>query len=163
MKVFFCLKFNGMNETIKFFWKSFIINNPRYVNEKIPESFYFCDNEKDANDCAKLVIQKEKQATAPSLWSFEVNNEELPKVGELNIVTDWNRTPIAIIITTEIKLTPYNKINIQFAVIEGEGDKSLNYWKRVHKDYYTREMKESQDNFSEDMIIVCQYFKTIYI
>ncbi len=93
----------------------------------------------------------------------QVNNEELPKVGELNIVTDWNRTPIAIIITTEIKLTPYNKINIQFAVLEGEGDKSLNYWKRVHKDYYTREMKGSQDNFSEDMIIVCQYFKTIYI
>ena len=152
-----------MKTKIKLFWESFISINPYYKNKKIPESFYFCDNERDANDCAKLVIQKEKQATAPSLWSFQVNNEELPKVGELNIVTDWNRTPIAIIITTEIKLTPYNKINIQFAVLEGEGDKSLNYWKRVHKDYYTREMKGSQDNFSEDMIIVCQYFKTIYI
>ena len=116
-----------MKTKIKLFWESFISINPYYKNKKIPESFYFCDNERDANDCAKLVIQKEKQATAPSLWSFEVNNEELTKVGELNIVTDWNRTSIAIIITTEIKLTPYNKINIQFAVLEGEGDKSLNY------------------------------------
>ena len=50
----------------------------------------------------------------------------------------------------------------KFAQKEGEGDKSLAYWRKVHKAYYKREMQGYKEGFSQDMIIVCQYFKTIY-
>jgi len=162
VKVFFCLKFNAMGENIELFWKNFITDNTRYVNEKTPESFYFCDNEKDANDCAKLVVKNIKQATAPSLWSFEINNEKLPKKGDLNIITNWNKVPQAIILTTKIELIKFSEITAKFAQREGEGDKSLAYWKKVHKAYYKREMQGHKEEFSKDMIIVCQYFDTIY-
>ena len=162
MKVFFCLKFNVMEENIELFWKNFITDNTRYVNEKTPESFYFCDNEKDANDCAKLVVKNIKQATAPSLWSFEINNEKLPRKGDLNIITNWNKVPQAIILTTKIELIKFSEITAKFAQREGEGDKSLAYWKKVHKAYYKREMQGHKEEFSKDMIIVCQYFDTIY-
>ena len=62
VKVFFCLKFNAMSENIELFWENFINDNTTYLNVKIPESFYFCDNEKDANYCAKLVVKNIKQA-----------------------------------------------------------------------------------------------------
>ena len=159
---FFLLKFNAMGENIDLFWKNFITDNTRYVNEKTPESFYFCDNEKDANDCAKLVVKKIKQATAPSLWSFEINNEKLPRKGDLNIITNWNKVPQAIILTTKIELIKFSEITEKFAQREGEGDKSLAYWKKVHKAYYKREMQGHKEEFSKDMIIVCQYFDTIY-
>lgn len=156
------LKFNAMGENIELFWKNFITDNTRYVNEKTPESFYFCDNEKDANDCAKLVVKKIKQATAPLLWSFEINNEKLPRKGDLNIITNWNKVPQAIILTTKIELIKFSEITEKFAQREGEGDKSLAYWKKVHKAYYKREMQSHKEEFSKDMIIVCQYFDTIY-
>lgn len=161
MKVFFCLVFNVMKKDIELFWKNFITNNTRHV-KKIPESFYFCDNEKDANDCAKLVVKNIKQATAPSLWSFKINNKKLPKKGHLNIITNWNKVPQAIILTTKIELIKFSEITAKFAQREGEGEKSLAYWKKVHKAYYKREMQGYKENFSEDMIIVCQYFNTIY-
>ena len=151
-----------MGENIELFWKNFITDNARYVNEKTPESFYFCDNEKDANDCAKLVVKKIKQATAPSLWSFEINNEKLPRKGDLNIITNWNKAPQAIILTTKIELIKFNEITAKFAQKEGEGDKSLAYWRKAHKAYYKREMQGHKEEFSKDMIIVCQYFDTIY-
>lgn len=151
-----------MGENIELFWKNFITDNTRYVNEKTPESFYFCDNEKDANDCAKLVVKKIKQATSPSLWSFEINNEKLPRKGYLNIITNWNKVPQAIILTTKIELIKFSEITAKFAQREGEGDKSLAYWKKVHKAYYKREMQSHKEEFSKDMIIVCQYFDTIY-
>jgi len=162
MKVFFCLVFNVMKKDIELFWKNFISDNTKHVNEKIPESFYFCDNEKDANDCAKLVVKNIKQATAPSLWSFKINNEKLPKKRHLNIITNWNKVPQAIILTTKIELIKFSEITAKFAQREGEGEKSLAYWKKVHKAYYKREMQGYKENFSEDMIIVCQYFNTIY-
>jgi uncharacterized protein YhfF len=108
------------------------------------------------------VVKNIKQATAPSLWSFEINNEKLPRKGDLNIITNWNKVPQAIILTTKIELIKFSEITAKFAQREGEGDKSLAYWKKVHKAYYKREMQGHKEEFSKDMIIVCQYFDTIY-
>ena len=86
----------------KVLWNSFLENNPDNNNKEIPISFYFCDNKKDADECAELVVKGIKRATATSLCWFEKNNE-----------------------ITQIEKVPYNKITAEFAQIEGEGDKSL--------------------------------------
>lgn len=145
------------------FWNKFLNLNPDNLRKEIPESYYFCDNEKDANECADLVSKSIKKATATSLWWFEKNNEPLPQIGAQAIITDWHGKPRAIIETIRIDPTPYNEITPGFAETEGEGDKSLDYWKKVHKAYYKREMEPYGDNFEENMIIICEYFKTIYV
>ena len=149
--------------TIEKFWQEFLKLNPDNKIKQIPESFYFCDNEKDANECADLVVNNIKQATATSLWWFEKNNQPLPNVGDQAIVTDWYGNPKAVIETIKIDPTPYNEITAEFAEVEGEGDKSLEYWKKVHKAYYQREMEPHGENFDENMIIICEYFKTKYV
>lgn len=58
--------------------------------------------------------------------------------------------------------TPYNEITAEFAEIEGEGDKSLAYWKRVHEAFFTREMEPYGEKFDENMMIICEHFKIIY-
>lgn len=125
-------------------------------------SFYFCDNEKDANECAELVLQKEKRATASSLWWYEVSGETLPKVNDVYIVTDWNGTELCVIQIEKIEITPFNKISQEFAQTEGEGDKSLEYWKKVHWEYYQRELAGSEYEPRQDMLIVCEYFRVIF-
>lgn len=111
----------------------------------------------------KIVVNKVKRATATSLWWFEKNNTPLPKIGDQAIITNWDGTPKAIIETIKIAPTPYNKITSEFAEIEGEGDKSLEYWKKVHEAYYQREMNPYGENFDENMMIICEYFQTIYV
>jgi len=149
-------------QSIENLWNDFILENPGNQHKKTPMSFYFCDNEKDADACAELVVNGIKKATATSLWWFEKNNESLPQIGDQYIITDWNGKAKAIIETTKIEKVPYNQVTSEFARIEGEGDKSLDYWKKVHKDYYTREMKPYGEQFDENMIIVCEQFKLIF-
>jgi uncharacterized protein YhfF len=91
------------------------------------------------------VVKNIKQATAPSLWSFKINNEKLPKKGDLNIITNWNKVPQAIILTTKIDLIKFSEITAKFA--QREGDKSLAYWKKVHKAYYKEKCKVIKKNF----------------
>lgn len=153
----------GNKKSVEILWKNYIAQNPENKSLKTPISFYFCDNEFDANDCADLVVKGIKRATATSLWWYEKNNESLPKVGDQYIITDWSGNAKAVIKTTKVDQVPYNKITSEFAEIEGEGDKSLEYWKKVHKDYYTREMKPFNEEFDENMIIVCEQFKTVYL
>lgn len=144
------------------FWQEFLKLHPECTQKELPPAYYFCDNEKDANECLDLVLQDIKQATATSLWWYHKHKEALPKVGDKHIITDWEGNPKAVIEITKIEQVPYNQITPEFAAIEGEGDKSLSYWKHVHKDYYTRELEPYGEPFSEDMVIVCEYFKTIY-
>ncbi|WP_416448553.1 hypothetical protein ACH3PA_13790 [Leeuwenhoekiella sp. A2] len=46
--------------------------------------------------------------------------------------------------------------------MEGEGDKSLDYWKQVHSGYYSRETSEFDESPTLDMVIVCEFFKTVW-
>ena len=154
-----------MSETqpsVKQLWNAFINKHPEYRDKNIPESFYFCDNETDATICANLVLKRIKQATATSLWWFKTHNQALPKKGDLNIVTDWDGNAVAVIKTTQLDIVPFNKVTEAFAQTEGEGDGSLAYWRKVHKAFYTREMKNSSDSFNEEMLIVCERFETLY-
>ena len=109
-----------------------------------------------------MVVKKIKQATSPSVWWFEKNNIDIPQIGELAIVTNWDNEPKAIIRTKKVEIVKYKNITALYAFIEGEGDKSLAYWKKVHWDYYTDEMKEFVEYPTEEMEIVCEYFETIW-
>lgn len=148
--------------SVETLWNDFITQNPTNRIKETPESFYFCDNKKDADECAELVVKGIKQATATSLWWFKKNNEPLPEIGNQYVVTDWEGNAKAIIEVTKIEKVPYHKVTAEFAQAEGEGDKSLRYWKEVHEAYYSREMKPYGEEFNENMIIVCEHFKTVY-
>lgn len=150
------------NKTVVTLWNAFVSQHPSYAHLPLPPHFYFCDNEADANTCAELVVKGIKQATAPSLWWYEQHKEPLPTVGDLFVVTDWNGTAKAIIEITKLEQLAFNKITAAFALAEGEGDKSLAYWQRVHKAYYTREMEPTGACFDENMLISCEYFKTVF-
>jgi len=125
-------------------------------------SYYFCDNEVDANECAELVLAGIKKATASSLWWYELSGEALPEVGDLSIVTNWAGEALCVIEVMNIEVTRFNAITPAFAELEGEGDKSLAYWKEVHWAFYSRELAGTKYTPSEDMPIVCEEFRLVY-
>ena len=110
----------------------------------------------------RLVMRGEKRATASSLWWYKTNTEELPKPGDIFIVTNWEGIAQCVIGIEHVEIVPFNKITAVFAEREGEGDKSLEYWKKVHWDFYHRELKGSGRSPTLDMPIVCESFNKIF-
>jgi uncharacterized protein YhfF len=86
----------------------------------------------------------------------------MPKVGTLFIVTDWHGEAKAIIEVTKLEQIRFKDVGEAFAYAEGEGDRSLAYWRKVHQAYYTREMEKVGAHFNENMLILCAYFKLIF-
>ncbi|WP_218139601.1 ASCH domain-containing protein [Thalassotalea agarivorans] len=138
--------------------------NKRYKSslKQIP-AWHFCDNEVDANECAALVLAGIKRATSPSLWWYQANEEVLPKVGDINIVTNWAGEAQCVIKTTAVAVVPFNEVSAEYAAREGEGDKSLAYWRKVHWQYYQRELAETSFRVKEDMPIVCEEFEVVLV
>jgi uncharacterized protein YhfF len=144
------------------FWDAFVANHNQDQIQMLREAFHFCDNEHDANALAELVMLGTKRATASSLWWYEWEQCPLPQIGDLNIVTRWDGTPCCVIETTAVAIVPFDQVTAEFAATEGEGNKSLTYWRDEHWNYFTRECEQYGAVPSLQMQIVCEEFKVIY-
>lgn len=143
-------------------WGDYLKNHLEDVFHEPPKTIHFCDNEQDANECAKLVQKGVKRATSDSLLGLQNRKERLPKIGDFTIVTNWDGEAQCIIETTKVRLKPFFSIDEEYARLEGEGDKSLEHWKKVHWDYYSRELAEFDRLPRESMIVVCQEFEIVF-
>ncbi|MCK4311039.1 MAG: ASCH domain-containing protein [Methanomicrobia archaeon] len=155
-----------MNEhiSVKKMWIDFLstIGENEETTEKKYSSWYFSNNEKDANDLAELVRRGIKKATTTSLWRLEHDKEPVPQVGEYSVITDWNGVAMCIIQTTKVDIMPFNQVSSDFAATEGEGDKSLTYWRKVHKKFFAEELKSRGMKFSDEMPVVCEEFNVVF-
>lgn len=112
-----------------------------------------------ARELADLVVARRKTATA-SLKAFnDLYPEMRPVYGGWSVVTDFAGEPVCIIKTVELREVPFREVDAEFAADEGEGDLSLDYWRRMHWDYFTREAAANGLLFNEDSIICCERFK----
>ncbi|MFC0682851.1 ASCH domain-containing protein [Lysobacter korlensis] len=124
--------------------------------------WHFCDNQPDADECARLVLAGKKRATAPSLWSFEVHGEPLPEVGDLHVITNWAGEAQCIIRVAGVEVVPLNEITEEHARAEGEGDGSLAWWRAAHWSYYHRELEGSGYSPEPDMPIIFERFEVVH-
>ncbi|MCY6960240.1 ASCH domain-containing protein [Clostridium brassicae] len=152
------------HKSVQEMWKNYLMSigeDNGNINKNYT-SWYFCDNEKSANDLAKLVREGIKRGTTSLYYWYELENEELPIEDEYSIITDWNGIAQCIIRTKKVSVLPFKDVNEEFAQIEGEGDKSLKYWRETHIDFFTKELKEQGIEFYEDMLVVFEEFEMVY-
>jgi uncharacterized protein YhfF len=116
-------------------------------------SFAFGDSPALADELLDLVLKGVKTATC--------STEDEPNTstqGERWIVLDGRGMPRCVIETTEVTYRRYNEVDAAFAHDEGEGDRSLAYWRKAHRQYFGR-----QGKFSEDMMLMCERFCLVEI
>ena len=117
----------------------------------------------DANRLAELVKTGIKTATSSLLCFYELEDEDLPAVGEYNVILDSQEEAVCIIRTTKVYVTTFDKISEEHAYKEGEGDRTLKYWKNVHRDFFTEELKAVGNVFNTGLEIVCEEFEVVNV
>ncbi len=149
-----------MNE-IDMFWDRFLEKTGRDRNTKYLEVFHFELTEYWANELLKLVLEGTKRATSSSLKYFKIKGLNLPKAGDLNIVTDWNGVPRCIIETSTVTIIPFKDMTYDICKREGE-DECLETWQKGHISFFEREGKELGYEFDKEMLVVFEDFEVIY-
>ena len=116
----------------------------------------------DPDTLAELVRTGVKTATASAHPLYELEGEELPLAGEYSVILDSREEAVCIIRTTKVFVTPYREVTAEQAWKEGEGDRSLSYWREVHEAFFIKEMEEAGLTFTEEMGVVCEEFEVVY-
>ena len=146
---------------IEAFWQEFLKDTGRPKDTPCFEVFHFELTETLANELLALVLEGKKRATASSLHAFEANNEAIPAVGDLSVVTDWDGNPRCVIETTAVTILPFKEMTYEICKREGEDD-TLESWQKGHHRFYEEEGKALGYEFSPDMPVVFEDFRLVY-
>ncbi len=101
-----------------------------------------------ADELVALVIAGAKRATTSLRRHFMEPSEQLPAVGDLGIVVDGDNAPRCIVQTVQVDVKPMREVDERFAWDEGEGDRSLTWWRSAHTRYFRRQ--GARDGFTVD-------------
>jgi uncharacterized protein YhfF len=151
-----------VSQSVSEFWKAFINAARLPADSHYYDVSYFGDSQQLADGLAQLVLDGVKRATAGAVWAYEKEGKRLPAVGDFSIITNWAGAPLCVIETTGIDLTPLHLVSAEFAQTEGEGDRSLEYWRQCHRDFFTRECEAAGLRFNEDLLICCERFRVVF-
>lgn len=155
---------NTLVETaIDRFWQAYRDSLPE--GSPVPEAYEawsFGDKPEMADELAALVLEGPKRATASLLWVYEAEDEALPQAGDLSVILDGQGQPVCIIQATQVEIKPFNQVDADFAAAEGEGDRSLAYWRDAHWRFFSRECQAIGREPSLTMPVVCERFRLVY-
>lgn len=146
--------------TIQAFWQAYLDtldgHHPHRF-QAVPEAWSFGDSPEIADQLGRLVIQGIKTATCGRYLGENLVDEVGP-----SIIVDGKGQPLCVVEITEITVQRFQDVDAQFAADEGEGDRSLSYWSKVHWDYFTREGGREDYEVSPDMLLECERFRVLY-
>ena len=145
-------------DQIETYWKSYLatlpaespVHDERYVAEG------WGDSPQMADELGALIASGTKAATCSARWEYEAEGESLPEVGMKTIVLDGSGGPLCIVETTEVEVRPYDEVGTQFAYEEGEGDRSLAYWREAHWRFFSRTLPKVGKEPTRNMPLVCE-------
>jgi uncharacterized protein YhfF len=136
-------------------------DDPQIATRKI-DTDYFGDSPAMADELLVPILAGIKIATCSSQWEWEHEKETPLAPGCLAAIIDGSGNARCIIETIEVTPTPYNQVDAQFAFDEGEGDRTLEYWRRVHWEFFSRTLPRIGKEPTQDMPLFCERFRVIY-
>jgi dipeptidase E len=120
-------------------------NRPYYIfdkgaiterNPKLPEWQFGTNND----NLVELVLKGIKTATT------SLDTKNVPRVGERSILKFENEKKACIVETKKVVITKFKNITSEMAFLEGEGNRTLDYYKKAHMDYF----KTINPNFNDE-------------
>lgn len=117
------------------------------------ETFAFGDSPELAEELAQLVLAGAKTTTC---WS--ASDGPMTAVGKRMVMLDGTGRPRTVLETVELTQRRYDEVDAAFAYDEGEGDRTLDSWRRAHRNYFTR-----LGQFAPDMLLYCERFRVVEV
>ncbi|MGN0203971.1 MAG: ASCH domain-containing protein [Coprococcus sp.] len=126
------------------------------------EAWAFCDGGEVGDRLAGLVLEGKKTATASALIAYQNEGIEPPKDGCYSVVLFDNGEAACVIRTNKVSLVPFDQVSERHAWLEGEGDRSLDYWREVHREAFEPDYQAAGMDFDESGICVLEEFEVVF-
>jgi uncharacterized protein YhfF len=120
------------------------------------------------DELVALILAGTKVATAGLLAEYIVDGITLPRPGDLAVVIDSERRPVAIIETTRCDISTISRVTDEFARDEGEGFADATDWRVAHERFWSgylddirRDLGDPEFRLQDSTPVVCEWFRLV--
>ena len=110
-----------------------------------------------------LIAQGRKRAGTSLLWACEADGQSIPSRGDIEVVVDHLNQPALVTRVIDVSVMAYNEVTAEYAAVEGEGDGSLDYWRKAHWAFFSRECGRIGREPTQTMPVVCSVFELLHV
>ena len=110
-----------------------------------------------------LIKSGRKRAGTGLLWAYEYDKEPIAQTGDIEIVIDHNNQPALVTRVVSSDVVAFNEVTAEYAAIEGESDGSLDYWRKGHWNFFSRECLRIGKEPMQTMPVICNVFELLHI
>lgn len=150
-----------MNQSQRDYWNSYLetlTNKPE--NPRVEVSI--AGNEEIADELLELYLCGKKTAGSGLVKDYQSAGDPLPEVGNYWIILDSRSEAQCIVKTIRVEFYQFDQVPVEVAIAEGEGDLSLEYWRKAHIDFFTPYLKDwGIDNLDEETLIT-EFYEVVY-
>jgi len=133
----------------------------------LPQGTVRVDGYGDSAELSKelldLIKSGRKRAGTGLLWAYEHDREPIAETGDIEIVIDHRSEPALITRIVRSEIVAFIEVSAEYAAIEGEGDGSLEYWRKAHWNFFSRECRRIGTEPTETMPVICNVFEVLHV
>ncbi|MDD3410721.1 MAG: ASCH domain-containing protein [Eubacteriales bacterium] len=126
------------------------------------EAWAFCGGGEVGDRLAALTLAGTKTATSSARIAYELEHDPLPHPGGYSVILLDNGDAVCVIRDTKVSVVPFDEVGERHAYLEGEGDRSLAYWRQVHREAFAPDYEQAGLPFDEHGLCVLEEFEVVY-
>ena len=150
--------------TDKELWAEFCSKKNIDINTPYEAWAFGGATEADTDRLAQLVLNGKKFGTASSYDEYVMENvlDEIPKPGDYSVILNSKDEAVCVIRDYDMYVRAFGDVPPFHAYAEGEGDRSLKYWRDVHTSVFKDCLNETDKPFTQESRVVCEKFSVEY-
>jgi uncharacterized protein YhfF/ubiquinone/menaquinone biosynthesis C-methylase UbiE len=153
---------NSLKSHEQKFWQAYLQEAGILDSHGLTVSAGMPGDEQVADELVSLYLSGQKTAGSGLLKDFEQAGVPLPEVGNFWIILDSHARPRCIVRVIRVEMHLFREVTEEIARAEGEGDLSLEYWRKAHQRLFSRFLEKlGITNLNEERIVV-EFYELVY-
>jgi uncharacterized protein YhfF len=145
------------------FWKEYLAFVPPSHRPRKPfVAAAFAGNRKTTDALIALYLAGKKSAGSGLVRDYLKAGDRLPDVGDFWIALDSRNRPRCLLKTVRVEFNLFRKVPRRIAVAEGEGDRSLAHWRRVHRKFFSPFLEEWGIEELDEAEVITEHFRLVH-
>jgi 5-formyltetrahydrofolate cyclo-ligase len=145
------------------YWQKYLVSVGG--DENLAKAFVSASHAGNAqitDEFLELYFSGKKTAGSSLMEDFLAAGDPLPTVGNHWIYLNSKDEPSCILRTEKVVRHKFKDVPVSIAIAEGEGDLSLDYWKRVHAELYQPYLQAWGVSDLNEATVITEFFKIVY-
>lgn len=153
-----------MGARVDRYWTQFLSSLPSGASRPsgCAGDYFFGSSPDHAHEITQLVLEGTKTATGSLLWSFEFDQEPVPRAGDYWVVTNGRDDPVCIVRTVQSRTIPFDEVEEEYAWAGGEGDRTLASWREIYSSHIASECARIGRAPAANAPLVMERFELVY-